>query len=291
MTTSIVPAIIVHGGAGGVVVGHEANALAACARAAAAGLDVLQAGGPALDAVQAAVRVLEDEPEFNAGVGSALTRDGTVELDAAIMDGATRRAGAVAAVPNLRQPIDLARLVLDDGEHILLCGDGAWAFARERGIAPVAPEALVTERARQRLRDRHKERGGGTVGACAVDAAGRCAAATSTGGMTGKRPGRIGDTPLPGCGTYADEAGACSATGSGEYIIRATLGRFVVDRLRGDLPAHDAAVSAVWELASIGGDGGVICVDRRGRIGHARNTPAMPVAWATLAEPKPKAEL
>src|SRR5262249_3613785 len=196
VTTATVPAIIVHGGAGGVVVGHEANALAACARAAAAGLDVLQAGGPALDAVQAAVRVLEDEPEFNAGVGSALTRDGTVELDAAIMDGATRPAGAAAAPPTPAGPAGLRRLAPDDGEHILWWGAGAWAFARERGIAPVAPEALVTEGARQRLRDRHKERGGGTVGACAVDAAGRCAAATSTGGMTGKRPGRLGDTPL-----------------------------------------------------------------------------------------------
>lgn len=285
------PAIIVHGGAGGVVAGHEDDALAACARAVAAGLDILRGGGSAVDAVQAAVRVLEDDPELNAGIGSAMTRDGTVELDAAIMDGATRRAGAVAAVQNLRQPIDLARLILDDGEHVLLCGEGAWTFARERGIEPVAPDVLITERARRRLADFRAERGGGTVGACAVDAAGRCAAATSTGGMTGKRPGRIGDTPLPGCGTYADEAGACSATGSGEYIIRATLGRFLVDRLRGDLPAHDAAVSAVWELDSIGGDGGVICVDRRGGIGHARNTPQMPVAWATLAEPTPKTDL
>jgi isoaspartyl peptidase/L-asparaginase-like protein (Ntn-hydrolase superfamily) len=181
--------------------------------------------------------------------------------------------------------------VLDDGEHILLCGEGAWSFARERGILPVAPEVLITERARGRLADFSKERGGGTVGACAVDASGRSAAATSTGGMTGKRAGRIGDTPLPGCGTWADDAGACSATGSGELIIRTTLSRFLVDRLRGDLTAHEASVSAMWELNAIGGDGGVICVNRRGDVGFARNTPAMPIGWATLADATPKTEL
>jgi len=284
------PTLIVHGGAG-VAPGSEDAARAACARAVAAGMEILRGGGSALDAVQIAVRVLEDDPELNAGIGAALTRDGTVELDASIMDGPTRRFGGVAAVPNLRQPIDLARAVLDDGEHVLLCGPAAWSFARERGIHPVDPSVLITEKSREKLAAWRRERGIGTVGACAVDAQGRSAAATSTGGTTGKRPGRVGDTPICGCGTYADDAGAASATGTGEMVIRTVLARFLVDKMRAGASPDDAAAAAIAELATLGGDGGIICVDRHGRFGHVRNTPAMPVAWATSDDPTRKTSL
>jgi beta-aspartyl-peptidase (threonine type) len=281
---TIVPALVVHGGAGTIPAERVPGAQAGCCAAAARGLAVLAAGGSALDAVQTAVRALEDDPGFNAGVGAALTRDGTVEQDAAIMDGAALRVGAVGAVPNLRQPIDLARAVLDDGEHVLLVGEAAWAFARERGFAPVEPEVLITERARRRL-----EEARGTVGACAIDAAGHVAAATSTGGTTGKRPGRVGDTPLPGCGTYADDrAGAASATGSGELIIRVSLTRVLIDHLRAGRSAAEAAQLAIDELVErVGGDAGVICVDRLGTIATARSSEMMPTARCTLAEPEP----
>jgi beta-aspartyl-peptidase (threonine type) len=285
---AVIPAIVVHGGAGTLEAERVPRAQAGCHAAAARGLAVLAAGGSALDAVQAAVRVLEDEPGFNAGVGAALTRNGTVEQDAAIMDGATLRVGAVGAVPNLRQPVDLARAVLEDGEHVLLVGEAAWAFARERGIAPARPEELITERALRKLAAL-RDRSGGTVGACAIDAHGHVAAATSTGGMTGKRPGRVGDTPLPGCGTYADDrGGAASATGTGELIIRVTLTRVLVDHLRAGRPAPEAARLAIAELVErVGGDAGVICVDGSGGIGIARSSEMLPTAHATLAEPEP----
>jgi beta-aspartyl-peptidase (threonine type) len=297
------PCIVVHGGAGGIDDGRVPAARAGCAAAVRAGLEVLAGGGGALDAVQAAVRVLEDDPEFNAGVGSALTRDGTVEVDAGIMDGATLRIGAIGAVEDLRRPIDLAREVLEDGEHVLLVGNAAWAFARERGYTPAPPTALITERALLRLEAERTRRAaaaaaagpprlreGGTVGACAIDAAGHVAAATSTGGITYKRRGRVGDTPLPGCGTWADDlGGAASATGHGESIIRVTLTRAVVDRLRAGMRAQDAARAGIEDLtARVRGEGGVICVDARGEIGIAHSTARMPWASASLAAPEPR---
>jgi len=280
-------AIVVHGGAGALPPERAPAAVAACRAAVHAGYAVLAAGGKALDAVQAAVRVLEDAPELNAGTGSVLTRDGTVELDAALMDGATRAIGAIAAVPDLRAPIDLARAVLDDGEHVLLAGPAALRFAAERGIAPVPTASLVTDRASARWREETARRAGlatappsetegGTVGAVAVDRAGHVAAATSTGGINWKRSGRVGDTPLPGCGTWADDrGGAASATGDGEAIIRVTLCRSLVDRLeRGEQP--DAAADAVLrELVTVGrGTGGVIAVTPRGDVlaAHASET-------------------
>jgi beta-aspartyl-peptidase (threonine type) len=281
----ITPAILVHGGAGEWRDRYHADARAGCLAAARAGMAVLDGGGAALDAVQAAVRALEDDPVFNAGVGGVLNRDGAVEADAAIMDGATLGFGGIAAATGARHPIDLARAVLDDGEHVLLCGDGVWAFARERGFAPCDPAELVTERARERFEQARRERRGGvaadpgTVGAVAIDAAGRTAAATSTGGMSYKRPGRIGDTPLAGCGTYADdEGGAASATGHGEKIIRVATTLHCVNLLRGGMPAAEAARQAIDALARrVAGEGGLICVDSRGRLGAAHNTPAM--AW------------
>lgn len=287
------PTIVVHGGAGGVADERIPAVRAGCEAAVRAGLRVLAEGGGALDAVQAAARVLEDDPEFNAGVGAALTREGTVELDAAIMDGATLRLGGVGAVENLRRPVDLARAVLEDGEHVLLVGDAAWAFARERGFAPVEAAEMITERARKHLADERARRlagqpaqplGGGTVGACAIDARGHVAAATSTGGITYKRRGRVGDTPLAGCGTYADDrGGAASATGIGETIVRVTMTRFCVDRLRAGESAAAAAWAAVDELGErVGGSGGIICVDAAGRVGLAHNTPRMSWAWGTV---------
>src|SRR5438105_1606363 len=178
-------AIVVHGGAGAIAADRHPVMLAGVRAAAAAGDAILAAGGTALDAVVAAVRVLEDDPELNAGRGSALTRDGAVETDAAVMDGATQRVGAVAAVPDLGRAVALARAVLDAGEHVILAGPAAWRFAAEVGIAPAPPGSLVTERARARLRDRSPTPGGtvGMVGAVARDRDGRFAAATSTGGI------------------------------------------------------------------------------------------------------------
>jgi len=293
----MIPAIVVHGGAGTVETERVPAALAGCRAAASEGLAMLARGGSALDAVQAAVRALEDDPNYNAGVGAALTRDGTVELDAAIMTGAGLRIGAVGAVPNLRQPIDLARAVLDDGECVLLVGEAAWAFGRERGFAPVDPSVLITPRSRARLEEERRQRGlhksAGTVGACAIDAAGHVAAATSTGGITFKRRGRVGDTPLAGCGTYADDrAGAASGTGTGELIMRVTLTRVVVDHIRAGCSAQEAADLGIAELVErVGGDAGVICVDRTGRIGVARSSEMLPHARATLAEPEPRSSL
>jgi beta-aspartyl-peptidase (threonine type) len=286
--------VLVHGGAGRIGPERHEAVLAACRAGAAAGLAALASGGRALDAVQAAVRALEDEPDLNAGVGAVLTRDGTVELDAAIMDGTSGRIGAVAAVPDLRRPVDLARAVLDDGEHVMLAGPAAWLFARERGFAPADPAELVTERQRRRLDDERARRAaaatttgaepdGGTVGAVAFDASGQVAVATSTGGIAYKRRGRVGDSPLPGCGTWADVAGAASATGDGEAIIRVTLTRQVVDAIAaGSTPAAAARRALDALVARTGGSAGVIVVDRGGSFaaGHAAET--MPVALALL---------
>jgi beta-aspartyl-peptidase (threonine type) len=281
----MVPLIVVHGGAGArPPTGPAADAAReACARAAGVGHAILAGGGDALDAVQAAVRTLEDDERFNAGLGSALTREGTVEMDAALMSGDRLRVGAVAAVSGVRNPIDLARRVLDDGEHALLVGAGALAFAREAGVALCPPDFHGTSAARadleRELARRARPEGGGTVGAVALDARGHVAAATSTGGMVGQRPGRVGDSPLPGAGTYADdEAGAASATGHGERIIQVGLAKTAIELMRAGVPADDAAPRALAALDRVAGRGGLILVDRAGRAGVAFNTPSM--AWA-----------
>jgi L-asparaginase / beta-aspartyl-peptidase len=232
------------------------------------------------------VRALEEDERFNAGRGACLTREGTVELDAGIMSGDGLRVGAAAAVTGVRNPIDLARRLLDEGEHALLVGAGALAFARERGLALCPPDFHITDAARTELarslaRTVAPVGGGGTVGAVALDAHGHVAAATSTGGMVGKRPGRVGDSPLPGAGTYADdEAGAASATGHGERIIQVALTRAAIDLLRTGLAPGAAAPRALATLDRVGGRGGIILVDRRGGIGAAFNTTSM--SWAAL---------
>ena len=283
------PAIIVHGGAGAVEDARRARCIAGCEAAAAAGWAALDGGRSALDAVEAAVRALEDDEEFNAGYGAVLTRAGQVEVDACVMTGERadqRMIGAVGAVPWLRHPVTLARRVLEDGEHVLLVGDGALLFAREHGIAAEPPEAMVSARARARF-ERHegeakkRMRTGDTVGACAVDGSGRVAAATSTGGIPWKRPGRVGDTPIPGAGTWAEAGvGAASATGHGESIIRALMTRVAIDRLRAGATPAEAARAAVDELVRVGGDGGIILVAADGRVAHHTSTTRMP--WAAI---------
>jgi beta-aspartyl-peptidase (threonine type) len=286
--TPATPAIIVHGGAGDL--GPDDPASSGGARAArlegvsaaiAAGWAILCAGGAALDAVEAAVRALENDPTFNAGTGATLTAAGDVELDASIMDGATLRCGAVAVVRDVKNPVTLARAVMERSHHVLLAGPGASAFAREVGIPAHDNALLVTARQRERWEAaraaaaRGMGRGSspgkkfGTVGAVARDARGHLAAATSTGGTQLKLPGRVGDTPIIGCGTYADDAlAAVSCTGHGERIIQLTLARHAADLVGRGASPMDAAREAVAALGRrVEGEGGLIVLGPRGPPG------------------------
>ena len=282
--------LVVHGGAGIIEPGQltaakEAAIRAALSLALATGAAVLAAGGAALDAAEAAVRVLEDDPHFNAGRGSVFTYEGRVEMDAAVMDGRTRDAGAVTGVTATRNPVSLARRVMEASPHVLLSREGADAFSREQGLEPAGPDWLEIDERRAQLAEL-KARGAdyfdvdmkyGTVGAVACDKAGHLAAATSTGGITGKRWGRIGDSPLIGAGTYADDrAGAVSATGSGEFFIRAVVAHEICARARiageGVLPAARAVIK---DVGALGGTGGVIVVGPDGTGGWAFNSTGM----------------
>jgi beta-aspartyl-peptidase (threonine type) len=273
------PAIIVHGGAGRIRDPELPLRLDGCRAAALTGWDVLQRGGSALDAAEAAVVVLEDNPLFNAGTGSTLNALGAVEMDAAIMDGATLRAGAVAAVQGIKNPIRLARRVLEDGRHVMLAAGGASLFARQIGFPECGPQTLIVEAERKRWREKH-----GTVGCVALDQSGHIAVATSTGGIFNKLPGRVGDSPLPGCGTYANELGGVSCTGSGEDIIRIVMANSALTFLKGSGDPQAAAREAVALLAQkTQGTAGLIIIDRNGGIGYARNTERMPVCFVTAA--------
>jgi beta-aspartyl-peptidase (threonine type) len=279
----IQPVIVVHGGAGAIAADDHARACAAgCLAAARIGHAVLARGGSALEAVEAAVVALEDDPLFNAGTGSCLNAEGDIEMDAAVMDGRDLTCGAVAALKAFPNPVKIARLVRERTGHVLLAGEGAARFARAQGLVPCPPARLATPRALERW-DREKEgmaRKNGTVGAVALDAAGHVAAATSTGGTSGKLPGRVGDTPLVGCGTYADDrGGAASATGHGESIVRVVLAKFACDRMAAGLSARRAAEEAIRELERVRGEGGIILVDRQGGLGLAFNTARMSRAW------------
>lgn len=279
-----VPAIIVHGGAGAAP--SDRDELREPMRSAArAGWAVLVANGTSLDAVEAAVRVLEDHPRFNAGLGSVLTEAGRVEMDASIMEGDRLGCGAVAAVSRVANPVTLARRVLDDGRHILLVAEGAEAFATLAGVPQCDPAVLITERQRRRLRDHLAVTPTGTVGAVALDRHGTAAAATSTGGILGKRPGRVGDSALIGSGTYADSTlGAVSCTGDGEAIIRVVLARRALEYLKeADNPDYASRVAVDLLVEEGRGEGGLIVVDWRGRTGYAHSTPFMPVAWMSPA--------
>jgi beta-aspartyl-peptidase (threonine type) len=281
MSNDAWPLVVVHGGAGDLGPGEpshpDAPRPAGVREAARAARRLLAEGASALDAVELAVRLLEDDPAFNAGTGACLTDTGEVELDASIMDGETLRCGAVAVVRDVKNPVTLARRVMERSDHVFLAGPGASAFARTVGIPACDPRELVTDRQRDRWRDAK-----GTVGAVARDVRGHLAAATSTGGIRMKRAGRVGDSAVIGCGTYADDAlAAVSCTGEGERIIQLTLARFCADRVGQGLQAMEAARASVSRLAErVGGSGGLIVVGPRGDPGFAYNTAAMSRAWS-----------
>lgn len=275
------PSLILHGGAGT----HDPTLRDARSQGLRRAFDVawtiLQQGGAALDAAVRAIVELENEPVFNAGVGSCLTEDGEIEMDASVMEGTTFRVGAAGAVRTVRNPILLAKVLLETEHHVFLVGEGAERFARAQGFSVATREELTTERQWQRWRAVQTHGEPGTVGVVALDKAGHLAAATSTGGIFNKQPGRIGDSPIIGAGTYADDSlGASSATGNGEAIIRTTLTRTAVEFLRGGKDPMHAAMMAVELLKKrTGGEGGLILLDPFGRIGYAYNTPAMSLAF------------
>jgi len=273
-------ALAIHGGAGvmprrGMTEARRARYEAGLARALDAGHAVLARGGSALDAVCAAVVALEDDPLFNAGRGACYNTDEEHELDAAVMDGATRRAGAVAAVNRIRNPVLAARAVMEQSRHVLLVGRGAERFARAHGVK-LAPREYFSTGARLAALRRRAEGHHGTVGAVALDADGRLAAATSTGGYTGKLPGRVGDSPIVGAGTYADDLCAVSGTGLGEAFMRTVFAYDVAARLRYRKENLSRATgAALAQIAALGADGGVIAVDRRGNIAMPFNSEGM----------------
>jgi beta-aspartyl-peptidase (threonine type) len=331
-------AIVVHGGAGAIPTERAEVAQAGCRRAALLGWRILEQGGSALDAVEAAVRELEDDPVYNAGTGATLTQDGRIELDAGIMEGRTLRVGAVAAVEGIKNPIVLARRVLES-PHVLLVGHGAQQFALEQGMALSRTEELLTDYQYRRWLEAqtqraaqegappgealeeepllyrievattmfvpqegeptyyrrqvaatslHHEEEHGTVGAVALDASGLLAAATSTGGVFQKYPGRVGDTPLVGCGFYADEQAAVSCTGHGEDFMRLLLARRAAEFVALGAGAGRAAQAAIDVLAQrAGGRGGLILLDARGDIGLAHNSPQMAYAYLRSGMPEP----
>jgi beta-aspartyl-peptidase (threonine type) len=324
--------LVIHGGAGTITKSNmtpekEKAYTAALNQAMQAGYAILKRGGTSLDAVEAAVRVMEDSPLFNAGKGAVFTHDGRNEMDAAIMNGQNLAAGAVAGVTVVRNPITAARAVMEKSEHVMMTGPGAEQFAREKGLVLVEPSYFYTEARHEQLqkalaedraagtpdqlnaptkaapaaprKTRPKGKAGkptsalspipdeqniftegrkyGTVGAVALDQFGNLAAATSTGGMTNKRYGRVGDAPIIGCGTYADnQSCAVSCTGWGEYFIRATVARDVAARVEfQQFPLEKAAQATIDKVAKLGGDGGLIALDRQGNVAMPFNSEGM----------------
>lgn len=276
--------LILHGGAKDIPAAMDRANRHGCLAALAAGTAVLRAGGTALDAAEAAIRVLEDDPSFNAGYGSVLNSDGEVEMDAAFMDGATLDVGAVAAIRGARHPASVARSMLRE-PSVLLAADGARRFAAERGgelcdpASMIAPQQGPTDTSRL---------GHDTVGVVARDEAGNIAACTSTGGLPGCMPGRIGDSPLPGCGFYADnQAGGVALSGDGENIARMLLAGHAMRILENGDP-QSAADQAIARLSRIGGEAGIILIDRHGEIGWSHNSTHFAIAYATsrMAEPR-----
>lgn len=289
------PALVIHGGAGALAPGRytpeeEAEYKATLSEALNAGYAVLENGGAAMDAVEAAIVIMEDSPLFNAGKGAVFTRDGKNELDASVMDGATLNAGAVAGVTKVKNPIKLARAVMENSEHVMFARDGAEKFAEEQGLEFVEPEYFRTERRwnsyKRALEREERDKDAtlphdfkfGTVGAVALDARGNLAAGTSTGGMTLKRYGRVGDTPVIGAGTFADNKScAVSSTGWGEFFIRLTIARDICAQVEyGERSVADAAHDVIHNrLAEAGGDGGVIVLGADGDFAMTFNTAGM----------------
>jgi len=279
--------ILIHGGAGSMRPGTldpeaERQSRAGLGAALDAGVAIFANGGSAVDAVEEAARALEECPCFNAGRGSVLAADGHIELDAAIMDGPTRRAGAVAGLRTTRAPISFARQLMDSGPHVFLAGKDADDYARSLGLEQVGNHWFETAERRRQLEELLASGGFdedvkyGTIGAVAVDSHGHVAAATSTGGLTAKQWGRIGDSPLIGAGTYADDAAAVSATGSGEYFIRTVAAHSVATRVRLGGESIQQAVDAVLaDIAALGGKGGMIAITPAGEVAFGFTTPAM----------------
>ncbi|MGQ0800548.1 MAG: isoaspartyl peptidase/L-asparaginase family protein [Pseudomarimonas sp.] len=288
--------LVIHGGAGTlsrteINAEREAEIRAALDAALDAGASILAAGGSSLDAVSAAIVLMEDSPHFNAGHGAVFTAEGRNELDAALMNGSDRRAGAVAGLREIRNPILLARAVMQRSPHVMLVGEGAQQFADSIGMARVDPKYFWTQHRWDQLQKaKAAEKAGaaipattyfGTVGAVALDQQGQLAAGTSTGGMTNKRWGRVGDAPIIGAGTWADEGCAVSATGWGEYFIRLAVAHDICARRSyAGAPLVDAAdVVVMQKVPALGGDGGVIAVDAKGNVALPFNTPGMYRGW------------
>ena len=287
--------LVIHGGAGGdpdkMSAQFKAESETVMMNALQAGYDILEAGGNSMDAVSAAIVILEDSPLFNAGKGAVFTSEGTHELDASIMDGETLNTGAVAGVKNTKNPIKLARLVMEQSKHVLMAGSGAESFGKQHGIELVDQSYFFTERQKANLENaKAKEKSQssldsgkdyryyGTVGAVALDKSGNLAAGTSTGGMTNKRFGRIGDSPIVGAGTYAsNQSCAVSGTGHGEYFIRLNVARDIAALMEYQgLSAEEASREVIHnKLTDLGGGGGVIVIDREGRMAMPFNTMGM----------------
>ncbi len=298
-------AIVVHGGVGisGDDQGPETYgaALGGVTEAARRGREVLERGGSALEAVLAAVQALEDDPHFNAGTGSALTSDGAVENDASVMWGKDLTAGGVAVLSGFTNPVLVAEAVRAETPHVLLAGDGARRFALRRGFRAVDPASMATPAQREKWAAEKARRDAlpspfpagkhGTVGAVACDAEGHVAAATSTGGLFFKLPGRVGDTPIIGAGTFADDqAGACSCTGKGEAILKVSLAKTAVDFLRAGRSAPDAAQAALAEFEGrTGSEAGLILISPNGALGMAFNTARMSRAAWSWGDKEPRA--
>jgi beta-aspartyl-peptidase (threonine type) len=281
------PALIVHGGAWDIPDDAVESCKVGCQRALEAGWAILSKGSGALDAIEAAITVLEDDPVFDAGYGSHLNLDGQVECDAIVMDAATLKAGSVAGLRRIKNPIQAARRVLEKSLHMMLIAEGAERFAEQHGLPLCDPEELINDAEREawlscskdaHAAANHRGHDQGTVGAVAIDRRGHLFAATSTGGICCKLPGRVGDSPLIGCGCYADaETGGASSTGFGEAIMRIVMAKTATDSLRlPNVPPMQAAQDAVRLLAARGkGTGGIILLDKDGRPGYAFNTPRM----------------
>ena len=294
-------ALIVHGGAGAWRPGSDDDAISGTTAAVAAGRRILEAGGSALDAACAAAVVLEDNPIFNAGTGAVLNFDGFVEMDACVMVSDAAQIGAVSAIQRVKNPILVARQVMEETDHVMLAGDGAKRFARVMGHADYDPITVARQadwkdkkaklqvamgadgKGALKIRDflmGHPEYAGGTIGAVALDSRGILCACTSTGGVTMKLVGRVGDTPLPGCGTYASSLAASSATGTGEYVIRALACRQIADNVGNKMSLKDSIEAVLEGLGrDFDADVGFIGIDAQGNAVGMHRTPHMPHAW------------